>query len=154
AECAIEPWTHYRQHVVMANGYDTVDDAASAALGLVSKNRKSRKQEFIGLIYQDPETGKYLFTEPQTQRDANKSKGAFKVPKGSARALFHNHPSGGANKGDLFSSDDIAMANSSGLLSYIAAGDALKVYDPSQNAKPMRRGVAGSDVLAQIAMDL
>lgn len=134
-------------------GYNTIEDAVAAGLGIIERNERADKEEFIGIIYQDPKTKKYHYTEPKGQHRSAKSEGTFKIPKGSARAIFHNHPKladrkkRDANR-DHFSKGDMDLAKRTGLKSFIGVDNAIKMYDPSK--KMSRRG---EPVLAQIPVE-
>src|SRR5690606_13047434 len=89
-----------------------------------------------------------------SQHNESKTRGAFAIPTGSLRAIFHNHPPRRSGRGDLsgsdrqrseFSLDDIRQAQKLGVPSYIAAGNKLRRYDPATGRV--------EDVLAEIPID-
>ncbi|MEX2125469.1 MAG: hypothetical protein WD795_16365 [Woeseia sp.] len=133
--------------------YDSIDDAAHAALMRISKLPEASKQEYIGLIYQDPKTGKYLFTDPIGSKSKDKARGTFAVPPGSLRALVHNHPGKDADANGRFSTDDVRMSKQLGVPSYIGVGDSVLKWHPKDGKMRRNQGV-GTPVLSQIAMDL
>lgn len=135
-------------------GFATVEDAVAAGLFVIDQTGRADKDEFIGLVFQDPDTGKFHFTQPQGQNKSGKSEGTFKIPKGSARAIFHNHPELKDRKKqdrsrDQFSPGDIDLANSTGLLSFIGFDNEIRVFDPSADM-----GRSGEPVLARIPIGI
>lgn len=114
---------------------DAVDDAAAAALWPV----RHREKEYLGVLYGDGLRASDLFT----QGSRNRAGGAFQIPAGSLRALFHNHPPG-PERGEL-SVRDRMNAERLKVPSYISAGDQVFRYDPSTRKT--------EEVLAQIPLD-
>lgn len=130
--------------------YDSVEEAAVAALGNVQKQKDADRYEYVGVVYQDPDSGRYTYTEPLSQRKRAKAGGSHAVPKGSARALYHNHPEDrrGLRAGQedelrqYFSEGDLEVAERTGLLSFIDHGDGISVWDP-KNPGQKKRSVPG-----------
>jgi hypothetical protein len=124
------------------NEFENIEDAARAALLAV----KDSDVEHVGIIYQDPETGKFRFTEPLTQNSRKKTGGKHAVPTGSARAIYHNHPM--LEKDDelqnKFSEGDIELAKRTGLKSFISANDSVFVWDPENPGEVIPKGGRGS----------
>ena len=128
--------------------YDALDDAAQAALWPI----RHAPREHIGALY--AMDGRIASTPTVTANDAKSVGGTLKVPRGTLRALYHDHPIGEAMKGDLrrdiegerqkFSRDDIAQARGLGVPSYISAGERIFRYDPSGRTE---------EVLAQLPLD-
>ena len=126
-----------------------LDDAAAAALWAL----RNEPMEHIGLLY---EQGGIRATPTATTNRRSTTGGAFQIPKGSLRALFHNHPARKKRGGMAsesrdrtrtdFSEDDIAQARRLGVPSYIAAGPKLRRYDPATGRT--------EDVLAEIPIDV
>lgn len=125
-----------------------LDDAAARALFALAY----APVEHIGLLYE--QDGQILATPTRSQRNESRTRGAFAVPTGSLRALFHNHPPRRSGRGDLsgsdrqrgdFSLDDIRQAQKLGVPSYIAAGNKLRRYDPATGRT--------EDVLATIPIE-
>jgi hypothetical protein len=86
-------------------------------------------------------------TPTQTLGDNASTGGAFRIPPGSLRALFHNHPANreAGFETRKFSADDIRQARALGVPSYISAGDDVRRYDPKTRKT--------EDVLAQFPID-
>lgn len=154
----------------MADGYDTADDAAAAALHAVQRLPGGQEYEHLGMVYQDPDTGRYFFTDPQSQGRAGQANGRFQVPQGGLRGMYHNHPANGAaNAGprDVFSLDDMAAVKRHKVPSYIGVDHDVYRRDVGQrdkrkpqrsigvgvSATPQRQGGQGKPVIAKIPMD-
>lgn len=126
-----------------------LDDAAARALfALVYE-----PVEHIGLLYE--QDGQILATPTRSMRNESETRGAFTIPEGSLRAIFHNHPPKRLKRDNLsrsdrrrseFSLDDIRQAQKLGVPSYIAAGPKLRRYDPATGQI--------EDVLAEIPVEL
>jgi len=126
-----------------------LDDAAARALFALA----FEPVEHIGLLYE--QDGQILATPTRSMRNESETRGAFSIPTGSLRAIFHNHPSKKSRRGNLsgsdrhrseFSFDDIRQAQKLGVPSYIAAGPKLRRYDPATGQI--------EDVLAEIPVEL
>jgi len=128
-----------------------LDDAAAAALLALAY----APIEHIGLLYE--QDGQILATPAQTLNHNASAGGTFEIPKGSLRAIFHNHPARKKRRGGMasenrdrmraeFSTDDILQAQRLGVPSYIAAGPKLRRYDPATGKT--------QDVLAEIPVEL
>lgn len=134
-------------------GYRSIEDAAAAALARINSQPGSTGREYIALIYEDPDTGEFLFSDPQTQagaRGRSEAKGRFKIPKGSLRALIHNHPVGDDDSG-LLSEQDVMMARQLGVPSFIGVGDTLLRFTGKTRIGRSRDRVGlTEEVLAQI----
>lgn len=147
--------------------FDTLEDAASAAQDNITRQENSSKFEFMSVIFQDPKTNKFRFTDPQTMGDNGKFKLKVRIPKGSLRGIFHNHPgdpSGNVND-DLrkfFSPEDVETAKALGVKSFIGVGHDLLQFDPENPGKrrilkiggKRRKAHEGEPVLANIATGL
>lgn len=126
-----------------------LDDAAARALFALA----FEPVEHIGLLYE--QDGQILATSTRSLRNESETRGAFSIPAGSLRAIFHNHPPKRSGRGDLsrsdrrrseFSLDDIRQAQKLGVPSYIAAGPKLRRFDPATGRV--------EDVLAEIPVEL
>lgn len=126
-----------------------LDDAAARALFALAY----APVEHIGLLYE--QDGQILATSTRSLRNESETRGAFAIPAGSLRAIFHNHPPKKSGRGDLsrsdrrrseFSLDDIRQAQKLGVPSYIAAGPKLRRFDPATGRV--------EDVLAEIPVEL
>lgn len=128
-----------------------LDDAAMQALwGLLSRNT-----EYLGALYADGDGVKA--TDTISSGDNARVSGTLAVPRGSLRALYHNHPDEPAQqhsirkkpRNDLaaeFSRKDKQQADALGVLSYITTPTGrLRRYDPASGK--------AADVLAQLPLD-
>lgn len=114
----------------------TLDDATAAILSKLT----GEKLEHIGMMYQDGEAVKH--TAPQATGQSTTVRATVRIPKGSLRALFHNHPLATGDRRDMreqgggegFSDDDKAQARKLGVPSYIITptGRVMK-FDPIAN---------------------
>lgn len=103
--------------------YDTVDDAASAALMWIARQPNAIQQEYMALLFRDPETLKYFRGEFKTS-GRRASVGASFEPLGQVAGIVHNHP--GMQQQDhyphtWFSGTDIDQAKKDQVPNYIAA---------------------------------
>lgn len=123
---------------------DALDDAAAAALWWVGEN-KNPAVEHIGLLYAGPQG--VARTDTQTSRSREQTGGAFSIPAGSLRGLFHNHPINGQTTAKVSrpSADDVKQAKALGVPSYISVGQNIFRYDPATGET--------EPVLAQIPID-
>jgi hypothetical protein len=149
----------------MAKEYNTVEDAAAAAQKVVRKNPMHSRFELMAFIYQDPKSGKYKYTDPQTQGKSGKVKATVTIPQGSLRGIFHNHPEGRSKSNNkmrkFLSPDDVSAADQTGVQTFIDVDDELLSFDPKTGKRKSiklaggRRGEGGvgEPVLAQIPMD-
>lgn len=133
-------------------GYDAVDDAAAAALMRINAQPDVSRLEYIGLIYQDPKTGKFKFTDPQTMGARGETKGAFRIPRGSLRGVIHSH-TGNDKQARLLSQDDVVQAKKYDVPSYIGVGDSLLRWTGKLSRDG--RNIMGKteEVLAQIPIE-
>lgn len=115
-----------------------LDDAAAAALYSLAR----APYEHVGVMYQDG--GSISRTAPRSQRSRGRASGAFKIPAGSLRGLYHNHPPDSAD-GERLSPKDVMNAKGLGVPSYISAGDKVLSYDPATGKT--------EEVLAQIPIE-
>lgn len=123
---------------------DALDDAAVAALWTL----RGAGVEHLGLLYDD---GGIRRTPTQSRNARNASRGAFEIPTGSLRGLFHNHPlpknPRARQNAARFSYDDIDQAKRLGVPSYIAVGDDVRRFDPGA------AGDRGEEVLARFPIE-
>jgi hypothetical protein len=119
----------------MADGHASLQEAVRAALGAAVD--RSAKRESLGLVYEVD--GRFHFTEPSGRGSSSRSGATLKIPKGSARAIYHNHPRGRDH--ELFSATDIDESERLGLPSYIVFGDerTIRSYTPGRT---QRRAIA------------
>lgn len=142
----------------MPSGYASVDGAAAAAQMRINSMPDVEQNEYIGLIYQDSKTGKYLFTEPVTLGAASgkdRARGSFSVPGGRAavRGIIHNHPSTmgmSQRRLSLLSGDDIDQAEQLDVPSYIVNGNSLLRWTGKTKGRGRSRRGVTEEVLAQI----
>jgi hypothetical protein len=103
-------------------------DAARAIYG--------NKREAISIVYE--QDGRFHFTPPVSEQEAHgphRAKAAIPIPKGSARYIVHNHPSG--DRDHLFSENDIAMAHELRVPSAIIFGretPTIRVFQPDSTS--------------------
>lgn len=130
---------------------DQMDDAAAAALWRIARAGDSGV-EHVGALYDSD--GSIARTDPVSSGQGSKVRAALKIPAGSLRGLFHNHPEAAPSRrnfrsfggGDEFSDDDKATARRLGVPSYIATpGGVVKRFDPNTGET--------TEVLAQFPMD-
>lgn len=137
----------------MSHKFDDLDDAAYAALLALVMGQDPTIEHMGGLYAR--EQGLARTPTVSTGQDAQVG-GTLRVPKGSLRGLFHNHPvrrrSGDGRNVQAFdatqtqfTSDDISMAKALKVPSYIQAGDRTFRYDPVTRKT--------EEVLAQIPME-
>ena len=115
----------------LANGYDSPDEAAIAALSEALP--LSVQFEYAGVIYE--QDGRFHFTEPKSSGEVHDIEVHVQYPSGAKLVgLYHTHPDtktltqSGADFG-WFSPYDIAVAEQLGLPSYMAycaTGDVRK----------------------------
>lgn len=139
----------------MAQGYEHIDDAAAAALYALGQMPHVARQEYMGLLLRDPQTGLIHTTDLQTdkQRDASSYRGPLNGRK--IAGVVHSHP---VQRGNTeFSSADVGIATNLGVPSYIAAiqekgGSKHVRYKP----KPSHKGTSqpGEEFLAQLPIDV
>lgn len=106
--------------------YDNLDDAAEAALFMLSRT-KSPTLEHLGALYQNGDGVDRTNTIDGGRTDA---RGALAVPRGSLLALFHNHPPEDAQ--GKFSEADKDQARRLNVPSYISTTSGrTKRFDPN-----------------------
>lgn len=127
--------------------YNDLDNAAAAALFMLARQQDVQRYEHIGLLYQDGE--KIGRTPTASRHEQEHVKGTFRIPSGSLRALFHNHPT---PRGWLpsmtrqFSDEDKIQAQQVGVPSYIGTSEhEVRRYDPTTGET--------TDVLAEFPID-
>jgi hypothetical protein len=88
-------------------GYATLEEAVYYAADTARAVYRDR-HEAISVVYE--QDGRFFFTPPrsQGQRSGSNAQQKVEIPKGSARYIVHNHPGGKGE--DVFSQDDIEMA--------------------------------------------
>lgn len=131
---------------------DALDDAAAAALWMLSLEQDPRR-EHIGLLYETP--AGLERTPTRDTGDTRRAGGTFAIPSGSLRGLFHNHPPREFGRGArgaedderaTFSGDDALQARTLGVPSYISAdNNRVLKYDPSSKKT--------DEVLAEFPME-
>lgn len=142
------------------NPYNTVDDAAAAALMALGYQPRVHNQEYMGMIVKNPADGKYYRTDFQTQGDRMNSSWRG-YPGGQVAAIVHSHPA--QQMGDKyphtdFSSSDVSSADQLHVPNYIAAMQ--PDGSPSQErrytqgeSKPLTYGAQGDRFLAEYPID-
>lgn len=143
----------------MADGFNTLEDAAAAARFVLVRKEEADSNEFIGLLFQDPDTGKFKFTDLHNQGKEAKAKGRFRIPKGSLRGIIHNHAAGFKTIDDLknLSNDDVHLARKLNVPSFISTSDGLFVFNPENGrtrGRVGRRQGITEEVLARIPIEL
>lgn len=119
---------------------DYLDDAAAAALYGIDR----KPTEHIGVVYED--RGALRSTPPASRDMKGRAEGVFAIPKGSLRALYHNHPNEGKNRSvRAFSEDDKNNARQFGVPSYISVGHEILRWAPD--------GKGTQPVLAQLPVE-
>lgn len=115
-------------------GHEHLDDAAAAALFMLGLQPKASGREYMGMLIQDPNDGKYYRTGFQTDgnRSSSSYRGVYRDKDGPVtedgypvRGIVHNHP---AERGGEwipnthFSPNDISTREAlSNVPSYVAA---------------------------------
>lgn len=121
-----------------------LDDAAVAALFHISTLPHAKRREFLSAIFGD----ELQRTEPITSGSRDRVNGSITFPRGSLRALVHNHPQKDVRdrnaEPNKFSDGDMALADRLGVPSYITT--------PDGTVRRYERG-ATTDVLAQFPID-
>lgn len=129
--------------------HDQLDDAAAAALWAL----RGADKEHIALLYEQDGLQRTPF---RTQGQENASRGTFRVPPGSLRALVHNHPRSGNPRNDQniskFSPEDVRQAQQLGVPSYLQVGKELTRYVPNRRTRA-DNFERGQPVLAQIPIE-
>ncbi|MEO8467977.1 MAG: hypothetical protein ABI640_21875 [Gammaproteobacteria bacterium] len=128
----------------MSDHSDALDNAANAALWMLSLQKDPRTEHMGALFQQGENLGR---TADTVDGSGSHVHGKLTLG-GPAAALFHNHPTTGRRDsiGEQFSDDDRAQARRLSVPSYISTpSNALRKYDPSTNTT--------SDVLAEFPID-
>lgn len=113
-----------------------LDDAAAAALWPM----RGAAVERLGLLYDD---GYLRHTPTYSQESSKKAKGSFRIPSGTLRGVFHNHPK---DQYGRLSVTDTEQAKHLGVPSFVmTARDKVLRYDPSSQKT--------EEVLHQIPLD-
>lgn len=135
-----------------SNEYETLDEAVKSAHSAINNIKDSHKYEYMSVVYLDPKTNKYKYTTPRTEQKRRQAEVKIRIPKGSARALYHNHPSSGKhdNLQDKFSQGDVDLAGRLGIPSFIGAGSKVFQWNPEEPGKMQSKGGAGSTVKEQV----
>ncbi len=124
--------------------HKNLDDAAQAALWPLQR----APVEQVALLYE--QDGQIHNTPPRGDAK-DRAREAFQIPKGSLRAITHNHPLSENPRKNVnirrFSHDDMTMANKLRVPSYISVGNELKRYNPGAMSDH------GEPVLAQIPIE-
>jgi len=109
-------------------GYDNIDDAAAAALMALSYQPHADLQEYIGVLVQDPITGKIYRSGFQTQGSNNTSSWTG-YPGGKIIGIAHTHPT--EHKGNRYPSTNFSVTD---------VNQARKIGEPSYVTTPSRAG--------------
>lgn len=144
-------------------GYDNLDDAAAAALFMLSLQPRVQGQEYMTLLVRDPSTGMIRREAFQTQGQRDRSAWTGH-PEGQVEGVVHSHPpprTGDKYRSTMFSAADIGTAHDLGKPSYIAAmGYAPEGQTPvsqdrryTPQGRPAPRPMAGEEFLAQFPIE-
>lgn len=124
------------QRVIAKKLREFFSDPNEAAVKSLAKIKDTRN-ELGGLIWQEPD-GRYYASEPAGNERTRKFEVRVKLPKGAIpNALYHSHPPEGDHdlEGELFSPDDVDIADRMKLASYIkamASGN-IRRYEPGKS---------------------
>lgn len=126
--------------------YRNLDDAVFYA-SQAAREIGANKREFISLVYQTP-GGEFRFVAPQGGKSNRYVKQKLAYPKDAKlMAIVHNHPGadevdGYAGMHSAFSPDDIQMARTLKLPSYIVFGRdmSMRRFDPAKDSPSVREG--------------
>jgi hypothetical protein len=141
-------------------GYDVADDAAAAALMALARQPRASEQEYMGMIVQDPSTGKFYRTGFQT--DGSRTSSSWTgIPYGAPAGVVHNHPAartGNRYPSTHFSMPDVDTARGMGVPSYITTPQqgapitAQRKYAPDRKTQAVAPQ-AGEEFLAQFPIE-
>lgn len=129
--------------------FETIEAAATA--GEIAALSASRVKEFAGVIVQTD--GKYYISLPVSSGQEGHFQLAIKLTATQHMvALYHSHPSNNdadGIKSQQFSSDDVAVAKSLKVISYIGVqyDHTLRAFTPGQTHVSM--GVSDGDVIGK-----
>ena len=118
--------------------FSSPDEAAINALNKIAE----KKYETGGILYSEGD--KFYASEPQGQKKAGQFQAKVSIPAGAKLAgIYHTHP-GRQDDSDaeLFSTDDVDVANRMKMQSYIRALDSgnIRRYDPGKSrTRPLSR---------------
>lgn len=117
----------------MSRSYETIEAAVFNA-ALAAREKYGNQSEAMSLVYE--KDGKFYFTEPLAQgvKKGHSVKVTVQIPKGGLRYIVHNHPDGHDN--NLFSTNDIKMAEKFGVPSAIIFGaePTIRTFTPGRTA--------------------
>lgn len=109
--------------------------------------QKALEMEHMGALYEDA-NGAIQSTDTVTSGSAGGVRGTLKIPSGSLRGVFHNHPRRGKRDrcGEEFSQEDKGHARRLGVPSYILTPSGrVRRFDPSTGKT--------TDVLEELPID-
>lgn len=114
--------------------FQNPDDAAVSALNKITEPH----YEMGGVIFKDKQ-GFYSTSDPQGDERTGKFRAEARIPKSSTPVgIYHTHPGFGDEKdlAELFSSDDVNVANKMKMLSYIRAMESgnIKKFEPGKSS--------------------
>lgn len=109
-------------------------DAAEQAMPLTVRTR----DEHASLIYQCGE--RYSYSELVRGKGGSFELRVARIEGCKPVAIFHTHPKGGADRGERFSADDVAMAEAAGLDSYIAVERDMTVRVLDRSVREITKG--------------
>lgn len=143
--------------------YDRIEDAAAAAAMLLQRQPRAEEIEYIALLLQNPETGKFFRSDFQTQYERNSANYSGGIPSGSLRGMIHNHPvpsRGAAHSHTKFTPTDVTNTAGRDLAGFLVPmegpgkGGLLQLGKESRKMGRHRGGpVEGEKVLAQIPIE-
>jgi len=132
--------------------FSSSDEAAISALNKIS----DKQYETGGIIFSEGD--KFFASEPQGQKKAGQFQARVTIPAAAKLAgIYHSHP-GRQDDSDaeLFSTDDIDVANRMKMLSFIKALDSgnIRKYEPGKSrtrphSRTDRRTVSEGELLKQ-----
>ena len=121
-----------------SDGYATADDAAIAALKATANRTIRTDWEWGGLIFYNPFTNKYGFTEPYTNKDRLNVRMGVLPPNMKYGGSYHSHPTDryhGGNIDEIFQSDDWSYDDSKGTSTYLITRNLCILYHHANKLK-------------------
>lgn len=130
--------------------YDTVEDAAAAALMWLERQPRATQQEYMALLFRDRDTGKFFRGGFKTSGRRDSVTATFE-PLGEVAGSVHNHPAPrkGSDVSNRVSQADILGTAELGAPGFLAAmnegAPAVQgAFDPEQNRHIVRKAQRAS----------